>query len=133
MAQLYSGIKNGYLSPCPKSPNCVSTQTDQNDKRMEPLPFIVNTKRTKEVVKSIIEKTKRVKMQDEAENYLHFTFTSRVLRFKDDVEFYMDDETNLLHFRSSSRVGYSDLGVNRKRMEEFSKRYAQKYESEASS
>ncbi|GGF16544.1 hypothetical protein GCM10010954_13940 [Halobacillus andaensis] len=133
MSQSYLGVKDGCLAPCPKSPNCVSTQTDQKDKRMEPLPFIINTKKTKDVVKSITQEMKRVEMQDEAENYLHLTFTSKVLRFKDDVEFYLDEESKFLHFRSASRMGYSDLGVNRKRMEEFSKRYAQKYESEASS
>jgi uncharacterized protein (DUF1499 family) len=49
--------------------------------------------------------------------YLHYEFTSLLLRFVDDVEFLFDDDTKTVHFRSASRTGYSDLGVNRRRME----------------
>ena len=54
----------------------------------------------------------------EDESYLHYEFTSLLLRFVDDVEFLFDDETKTVHFRSASRTGYGDFGVNRKRMEE---------------
>ena len=50
-------------------------------------------------------------------NYLHAEFTSRLMRFVDDVEFLLDDANNLIHFRSASRIGHSDMGANRKRME----------------
>ena len=49
--------------------------------------------------------------------YLHATFTTRVMRFVDDVEFRMVLEQELIHVRSASRVGYSDLGTNRRRVE----------------
>jgi len=52
------------------------------------------------------------------ETYLHYEATSLLLRFVDDVEFLLDDETKTIHFRSASRTGYGDLGVNRKRMEQ---------------
>jgi uncharacterized protein (DUF1499 family) len=55
---------------------------------------------------------------EEDEAYLHYEFTSLVLRFVDDVEFLFDDESKTIHFRSASRTGYGDLGVNRKRMEQ---------------
>lgn len=55
----------------------------------------------------------------EGDHYLHATATTRWLRFVDDVEFYYDKEGGLLHFRSASRIGYSDLGANRRRMQEF--------------
>ncbi|MBN2243722.1 MAG: DUF1499 domain-containing protein [Acidobacteria bacterium] len=51
-------------------------------------------------------------------------YTSRLFRFVDDVEFYLDDERKVIDFRSASRTGYSDLGVNRKRMETIRKKYA---------
>jgi uncharacterized protein (DUF1499 family) len=53
----------------------------------------------------------------ETENYIHATFTSRIFRFVDDVEFYFMRDAPVIHVRSASRVGYSDLGVNRKRVE----------------
>ena len=60
----------------------------------------------------------RAKLVEEDEDYLHYEFTSLLLRFVDDVEFVFDDATKTIHFRSASRTGYSDLGVNRRRMEE---------------
>ena len=54
-------------------------------------------------------------------NYLHLIFRTPVFRFIDDVEFFADEEARLLHFRSASRVGYSDLGVNRRRMKKLSR------------
>jgi uncharacterized protein (DUF1499 family) len=60
----------------------------------------------------------RTKLVDEDESYLHYEFTSLLLRFVDDVEFLLDETTKTIHFRSASRTGYSDLGVNRKRMEQ---------------
>jgi len=49
--------------------------------------------------------------------YLHVEFRSTLFRFVDDVEFVIDEPQGLIHIRSASRVGYSDLGANRKRME----------------
>ena len=59
-----------------------------------------------------------MKLVEEDESYLHYEFTSLLLRFVDDVEFLFDDEAKTIHFRSASRTGYGDLGVNRKRMEQ---------------
>ena len=60
----------------------------------------------------------RTKLVEEEDAYLHYEFTSLLLRFVDDVEFVLDDETKTIHFRSASRTGYGDFGVNRQRMEE---------------
>lgn len=63
----------------------------------------------------------RTKLVDEDESYLHFEFTSLLLRFVDDVEFLFDEKIGTIHFRSASRIGYGDFGVNRRRMEEIRK------------
>ena len=63
----------------------------------------------------------RAKLIEEDDSYLHFEFTSLLLRFVDDVEFLFDEESKTIHFRSASRVGYGDFGVNRRRMEEIRK------------
>lgn len=60
----------------------------------------------------------RTRLVDEDDSYLHYEFTTLLLRFVDDVEFLFDETTKTIHFRSASRTGYSDLGVNRKRMEQ---------------
>lgn len=72
----------------------------------------------KEALKATIATLPRTKLVDEDESYLHYEFTTLLLRFVDDVEFLFDETTKTVHFRSASRTGYSDLGVNRKRMEQ---------------
>ena len=70
------------------------------------------------MLKEVIRSLPRTKLLEEDESYLHYEFTSLLLRFVDDVEFLFDDETKTIHFRSASRTGYGDMGVNRKRMEQ---------------
>lgn len=63
---------------------------------------------------------------EEDETYLHYECTSLLLRFVDDVEFLFDEPGKIIHFRSASRVGYGDLGVNRRRMEDIRSRLQEK-------
>lgn len=116
-------MKNGKLAPCPSSPNCVSTQSEDSSKKIDPLPFKGDISETKQKLKTILESYPRTDIQKEDRNYIHSTFKTKFLRFTDDVEFYFDEEENVIHFRSASRVGYSDLGKNRSRMEEIQKLY----------
>jgi uncharacterized protein (DUF1499 family) len=108
------------LAPCPSSPNCVSTLALAEDTRHAIAPFAYRKSRAeaKEALKAAIVLLRRTKLVEEDEAYLHFEFTSRLLRFVDDVEFVIDDESKTIHFRSASRIGYGDHGVNRDRMEE---------------
>jgi uncharacterized protein (DUF1499 family) len=59
------------------------------------------------------------------EDYIHAECRSRIFGFVDDVEFWFDGANGVIHFRSASRMGYSDLGVNRKRMERIRKEFSQ--------
>ena len=108
------------LKECPRSPNCVSTQTKQKDKLMRAITFSGEANVIAESIKSIITKLPHTKLISEDNGALHFTFTSRFFRFVDDVHFIIDSDKKLIHFRSASRTGYSDLGANRKRMTEVS-------------
>ena len=72
----------------------------------------------------IAENWSRATLTDEAESYLRYEFTSLIFRFVDDVEFFVDDVGEVIHFRSASRVGYSDLGANRRRMNQIKKELA---------
>jgi uncharacterized protein (DUF1499 family) len=84
--------------------------------RAMPLPHYAIA--SPEALKEIVRSLPRTKLVGEDESYLHYEFTSLLFRFVDDVEFLFDDDTKTVHFRSASRTGYGDLGVNRKRMEQ---------------
>lgn len=117
------GIKDGKFYPCPKSPNCVSTQSTDEKHKMGPLSF--NTlEEAKTKIKGIIGTFKRTKLVTENDNYLHYEFRTATFKFVDDVEFYFDDSAKLVHFRSAARMGWSDLGVNKKRMKKVTELYS---------
>jgi uncharacterized protein (DUF1499 family) len=111
------------LAPCPSSPNCISTQSNTPDQYMEPLPYAISAEESRSIIRSIIESMPRSKVLKESENYIHAEFRSLIFRFVDDVEFLFDEKEKTIHFRSASRTGYSDFGVNRRRMQNISERY----------
>jgi uncharacterized protein (DUF1499 family) len=119
------GVTDGLLAPCPSSPNSVSTQATAEQHRMEPIPFDGSSEEAIERLKTVIEAESRARVVTERPDYIHAEFTSALFRFVDDVEFYVDDENNVIHFRSASRAGYSDLGVNRKRMNAIRSKFEQ--------
>jgi uncharacterized protein (DUF1499 family) len=106
------------LRICPEKPNCVSTQATDEGHAIAPFQYKKSRAEAKEALKAAIATLPRTKLVEEDESYLHYEFTSLLLRFVDDVEFLFDETTKTVHFRSASRTGYSDLGVNRKRMEQ---------------
>ncbi len=111
------GVKDGKLSPCPDRPNCVSSQADVSDAGHYIDPLQGNIEDAAKAVTSM----ENSEIITQNENYLHAEFTSSVMRFVDDVEFFHDADANTLHVRSASRLGYSDWGVNRKRVEKIRK------------
>jgi uncharacterized protein (DUF1499 family) len=90
---------------------------------MEPLPFIGTREESRNRVLEIVRGMKRSKVVEASDTVLHVEFRSRLFRFVDDVVFVFDESDRLVHFRSASRVGTYDFGVNRRRMEEISRRY----------
>jgi len=115
------GIVDRKLHPCPKSPNCVSTQAIDEKQKMEPINYSGDLEDAKTKIISIINSLKRSKIITNEENYIHIEFRTATFRFVDDVEFLFDDKEKVIHFRSRARMGYSDMGVNRKRMKEITK------------
>ena len=110
--------QNRQFAPCPDSPNCVSTAATDEEHAIEPYPFSGTAADAKAKMISVINELPRTKIVGETDNTLHVEFRSRVFRFVDDVEFFFDEADSLVQYRSASRTGYSDMGVNRKRMEE---------------
>jgi uncharacterized protein (DUF1499 family) len=114
------GINNSELAPCPKTPNCVSSQSHDEEHYIEPINFEGTQQEAHDRLLQIIESEKRTKILTDQVDYIRVEFTSALFRFVDDVEFYFQDEKSgerIIHVRSSSRVGSSDLGANRKRIE----------------
>ncbi len=118
----YAGLRDGKLSECPDSPNCVSSQTAKKDHAVDPLSYNGSYSEAKQALLSIISSLPRTKIIIDNGLYVHVTFTSRLMRFVDDIEFLFDETNKQIHVRSASRVGYSDMGVNRKRVEDLRKR-----------
>jgi alkaline phosphatase D len=104
------------LKPCPNKPNCVSTQATQSEKVREPIPYTGSMAEAMEKMQKVIGGMSRTKLINEENNYLHYTFKTFPIPFIDDVEFLFDDTAKVIHYRSASRVGHSDMGVNSKRM-----------------
>jgi uncharacterized protein (DUF1499 family) len=107
------GVKAGKLTPCPNTPNCVSSQSSDSEHAIDPLPYAQITD-----IKRVVKNMERTTIIEETENYLYAEFKSKLMGFVDDVEFHKDDINQVIHVRSASRLGKSDLGVNRKRVEE---------------
>lgn len=111
----------GEIKDCPQSPNCVSTLTDQKDKLMQPISWQKEDTDPKEITLEVLKSQPRTTIEVSKDNFIHAVCSTRFLKFKDDVYFYFDAENKQIHFKSQSRVGYSDFGKNRSRMEKISK------------
>ncbi|MHC4845229.1 MAG: DUF1499 domain-containing protein [Planctomycetota bacterium] len=104
---------DGRLPDCPGSPNCVTTQAGE----LPPLPFDGPPADAMARLRAIVEAMPRATVVESDDTYLHAEFRSAVFRFVDDVQCLLDEQAGVIHVRSASRVGYSDLGVNRRRVE----------------
>lgn len=108
---------NGQLIDCPDSPNCVSTQTKKEKAKIEPMQYKLEDNAAWLLLVDLLKEDKLAKIIKQENNYIHVAYYTKSKIFIDDVEFLQDKVNNQFHFRSASRVGHSDLGANRKRME----------------
>ena len=112
------GVTNGLLAPCPSTPNCVSSQSKDPGHAVPALNYTSSPAEAMAKLKRIVQSMPRTRIVSDTPAYLHAEFTSAVMRFVDDVEFSLDEPARSINVRSASRLGKSDLGVNRKRVEE---------------
>jgi uncharacterized protein (DUF1499 family) len=106
----------------------VSSQSTDPRHAVQPLAYDIPASKAHQKLLKILKNMPRTKVVREKANYIHAECRTRFLRFVDDLEFLFDDNDDVIHVRSASRVGYSDLGVNRKRVEQF----RQEFEAELS-
>jgi uncharacterized protein (DUF1499 family) len=105
------------LAACPKRPNCVSSQATDAGHHVDPFVLRVPPERGFAALRAAIAALPRTRIVVDEAGYLHAEVTSRLFRFVDDVEALLDPGGARIDVRSASRVGYSDLGVNRARVE----------------
>jgi uncharacterized protein (DUF1499 family) len=114
------------LAPCPATPNCVSTEATDARHAMPAVAFADAPDAAQARARAALLAEPRTKVVLERPGYLRAEARSRLFRFVDDVEIVVDGPARVFRFRSASRVGRSDLGVNRKRMERVSRRLTQR-------
>ncbi|MFT5699650.1 MAG: hypothetical protein ACI8ZB_002511 [Desulforhopalus sp.] len=114
------GVSNGELTPCPPTPNCVNSQGADENHKILPFPYDGTEQEAKERLLEVLKLEARAKVITANESYVRAEFTSSLFRFVDDVEFYISKTptgATIIDVRSASRLGSSDLGANRKRIE----------------
>jgi uncharacterized protein (DUF1499 family) len=113
------GVTNGELTPCASTPNCVSSQAKDADHFVEPIVVPASVDATAAIVSAIKNMSGWDIILVEG-GYIRVEFVSKIFRFVDDVEFSYEQNGSsdtTIHIRSASRVGYSDMGVNKERVE----------------
>lgn len=114
------GVNGGQLEQCPDKPNCVSSQSKSDEHFIEPIIIAGTPAEAKQRLLTVLADINNAEVTEEADNYVRAEFTSKLMRFVDDVEFYIPAEQSSevqIHVRSASRLGHSDFGVNRDRVE----------------
>jgi uncharacterized protein (DUF1499 family) len=109
------GVTDGRLKACPSSPNCVCSSDSDKEHGIAPIAWEQSPERAIAALKQVIQSMERTAIVVESGDYLHVEFTTKLMGYVDDVEFYVKD--GVIQVRSASRLGKSDLGVNRQRIE----------------
>jgi uncharacterized protein (DUF1499 family) len=115
--------KKGELAACPNKPNCVSSLSDDKGHFIAPLTYEGSMAEANARLLSVLEQMKGIKIVSRTDTTIHAEFTSTIFGFVDDVDFRFDAADRRIDLRSASRVGYTDFGVNRKRIEEIRRRF----------
>ena len=113
------------LAACPPYPNCVCTLATDKLHAIAPIPYTDTLADAKARLEQVVAALPRMTVLESAPDYLHVMLRSRLFQFEDDVQFVLDDQAKLIHFRAAARLGQGDLGVNRRRMERIRQAFTQ--------
>lgn len=111
------GVRDGRLAPCPASPNCVASEATDDAHRIAPLACRGTTGAAMATLAQVVAAFPGATIVVRRDDYLYATFATPLMGFVDDVEFAALPGRNAIDVRGASRLGYSDLGTNRKRIE----------------
>ena len=103
--------------PCPDSPNCVSSLSDNDTHFIKPFNYKDSLENVRQKLIDILKNSRGVRLVKIKSDYLHAECRSLIFRFVDDIEFYFPAESSIIHVKSASRSGYTDFGANRRRVE----------------
>ena len=112
------GIQDSKLFPCPSTPNCVVSQGADQDHAIAPIAYTGSRDSARELLAKVLGVVPRTEIVRQGENYIRAKSTSRIMGFVDDTEFYFPEDEPVIHVRAAARLGESDLGVNRRRLEQ---------------
>lgn len=112
------GINDGKLSACPASPNCVVSQGADESHAIAPISYTGDRDDVKETLVKVLGVVPRTEILAQTDDYIRAKSTSRLMGFVDDTEFYLPEDEAVIHVRAAARLGESDLGVNRRRIEQ---------------
>ncbi len=114
------GLVDGHLRPCPLSPNCVSSLATDVLHKVEKIQLQKPFSEVRDRLLMILTVEMEGRVKKDEQHYVHLEFHSRFFGFVDDFEFFAENaDAKELEIRAASRVGRSDLGVNRRRVEQF--------------
>ncbi len=116
------GVKGGRLAPCPSSPNCVSSQAVDDRHRVDPLRISGDPEAAFALLLQVLDARSDTTLIETTDSYLRVEL--RTTLFVDDGEFLLNREAGVIEVRSASRLGYWDLGKNRRRLEEIRRVFA---------
>lgn len=112
------GLVNGQLSACPKTPNCVSTNQEDLNRYMLPVNYEgLTLEQAKAILREVLATLPKLSVVKDEGVYLHAEAQTMIFEYTQDVEFLFDEAAKELHFKSASRVGYTDFGSNKRRMQ----------------
>ena len=118
------GVRDGRLKPPSGTDNSVTSQAalypdhpQRSYSTIAPLALRGEGTATLAKIKTIVEAMPGAHVVESKPDYLYAQVTTALMKFVDDVEFWFDPVAQVVQVRSASRVGKSDLGVNRKRVE----------------
>ncbi len=112
------GVSDGALALCPDTPNCVSSAAKDTKHQIQNYTLTLASDEAWQAVRESVLKLPRTKIVNESDGYLHAECRSGVFDFVDDLELYLRPGTAFIAIRSAARLGSSDFGVNRKRIEQ---------------
>lgn len=111
------GVHAGGLAPCPSTPNCVSSDATDEGHAIDALALAAEPGVAWTAARDAVAALPRTTVVTQSEGYLHAECASALFGFVDDLELQLRPDDGIIAVRSASRLGRSDLGVNRKRVE----------------
>jgi len=117
------GMRGRFFQACPGTPNCVSSMDKRRNHYVAPINYTISNEDAFKRLIVVLNSMNKVTVLKQTPTYVYVVFRTPLMNFKDDVEFYLPSFSKIIHIRSASRIGFSDMGANRKRVELIRKRF----------